>query len=140
MAPASTTTTLLGCTALALSAASAGAFVAPRPGLPSSASTPIGGGRTGRGLVRMMAKPMTLTEKILAKAAGREHVSPNDNIWVQVDNLMTHDVCGPGTFGTFKKEFGPSAKVVEQRAWQAPVCVDKWIKYTCDAIHPSDRT
>jgi len=54
---------------------------------------------------------MTLTEKILAKAAGREDVAPNDNIWVQVDNLMTHDVCGPGTFGLFKKEFGPKAKV-----------------------------
>lgn len=108
MAPTSTTV-VLGCTALALSAASAGAFVAPRStGLPTPAAAPV---RSGRGALRMMAKPMTLTEKILAKAAGREHVAPNDNVWVQVDNLMTHDVCGPGTFGTFKKEFGPNAKV-----------------------------
>lgn len=57
------------------------------------------------------AKPMTLTEKILAKAAGKAYVQPNDNIWVNVDGLMTHDVCGPGTFGIFKKEFGPTAKV-----------------------------
>jgi 3-isopropylmalate/(R)-2-methylmalate dehydratase large subunit len=29
-----------------------------------------------------------------------------------VDKLMTHDVCGPGTFGIFQKEFGPNAKVI----------------------------
>lgn len=113
MAPVSTSAAaLLGCTALALSA-SGSCFVVPRSGgLPSAPSSTTTSSR-GRSL-RMMAKPMTLTEKILAKAAGREHVSPNDNIWVQVDNLMTHDVCGPGTFGTFKKEFGPNAKVSER--------------------------
>jgi len=25
--------------------------------------------------------------------------------------LMTHDVCGPGTIGVFKREFGTDAKV-----------------------------
>lgn len=45
------------------------------------------------------------------KAAGKDHVGPNDNVWVNVDNLMTHDVCGPGTIGIFKKEFGNDAKV-----------------------------
>ena len=54
---------------------------------------------------------MTMTEKILAKHAGRDHVTPGENIWVDVDVLMTHDVCGPGTIGIFKKEFGPNAKV-----------------------------
>jgi 3-isopropylmalate/(R)-2-methylmalate dehydratase large subunit len=54
---------------------------------------------------------MTLTEKILARAAGRDAVVPNDNVWVNVDVLMTHDVCGPGTFGVFKKHFGKDAKV-----------------------------
>ena len=54
---------------------------------------------------------MTLTEKILAHSAGRDSVSPNDNIWVNVDVLMTHDVCGPGTIGVFKKNFGENAKV-----------------------------
>lgn len=53
----------------------------------------------------------TITEKILAKAAGLEKVSPGDNIWVDVDILMTHDVCGPGTIGVFKREFGSDAKV-----------------------------
>ncbi|MBD2041671.1 3-isopropylmalate dehydratase large subunit [Microcoleus sp. FACHB-672] len=54
---------------------------------------------------------MTLTEKILARAAGREAVEPGENIWVDVDLLMTHDVCGPGTIGVFKREFGADAKV-----------------------------
>ena len=54
---------------------------------------------------------MTITEKILARASGRSVVEPGDNIWVNVDLLMTHDVCGPGTIGVFKREFGADAKV-----------------------------
>lgn len=54
---------------------------------------------------------MTLTEKILARASGRPSVEPGENIWVEVDLLMTHDVCGPGTIGIFKREFGVDAKV-----------------------------
>jgi 3-isopropylmalate/(R)-2-methylmalate dehydratase large subunit len=55
--------------------------------------------------------PMTLTEKILARHAGRDAVGPGDNIWVDTDILMTHDVCGPGTIGVFKQHFGKDAKV-----------------------------
>ena len=54
---------------------------------------------------------MTMTEKILARSSGKTSVAPGDNVWTNVDVLMTHDVCGPGTFGVFKKEFGPNAKV-----------------------------
>jgi 3-isopropylmalate/(R)-2-methylmalate dehydratase large subunit len=54
---------------------------------------------------------MTLTEKILARAAGKKRVQAGDNIWVNADILMTHDVCGPGTIGVFKREFGEQAKV-----------------------------
>jgi 3-isopropylmalate/(R)-2-methylmalate dehydratase large subunit len=54
---------------------------------------------------------MTLTEKILARAAGKARVQAGDNVWVQADVLMTHDVCGPGTIGVFKREFGRAAKV-----------------------------
>ena len=54
---------------------------------------------------------MTVTEKILAAHAGKESVTPGDNIWVDVDVLMTHDVCGPGTIGIFKKQFGQDKKV-----------------------------
>jgi 3-isopropylmalate/(R)-2-methylmalate dehydratase large subunit len=54
---------------------------------------------------------MTMTEKILASASGKKSVAPGENVWANVDVLMTHDVCGPGTFGVFKKEFGKDAKV-----------------------------
>jgi 3-isopropylmalate/(R)-2-methylmalate dehydratase large subunit len=32
-------------------------------------------------------------------------------VWVHADLLMTHDVCGPGTIGIFKREFGEKARV-----------------------------
>src|SRR6476469_2301002 len=54
---------------------------------------------------------MTLTEKILARAAGKSSVQAGDNIWVNADILMTHDFSGHGTIGVFKREFGKDAKV-----------------------------
>ena len=54
---------------------------------------------------------MTLTEKILARAAGKARVQAGDNVWVNADILMTHDVCGPGTIGVFRREFGKAARV-----------------------------
>lgn len=54
---------------------------------------------------------MTLTEKIFAKKSGKTRVEPGENVWVNVDVLMTHDVCGPGTIGIFKREIGEDAKV-----------------------------
>ena len=54
---------------------------------------------------------MTLTETILARASGKARVAAGDNVWVSADVLMTHDVCGPGTIGVFKREFGQTAKV-----------------------------
>ncbi len=54
---------------------------------------------------------MTMTEQILAKHSGRTRVEPGDNVWVNVDILMTHDVCGPGTIGIFHEQFGKQAKV-----------------------------
>ncbi len=56
----------------------------------------------------------TITEKILARAAGKETVRPGENIWVNADILMTHDVCGPGTIGIFQREFGADAKVFDR--------------------------
>jgi 3-isopropylmalate/(R)-2-methylmalate dehydratase large subunit len=58
---------------------------------------------------------MTLTEKILARAAGKPRVEAGDNVWVKADILMTHDVCGPGTIGVFKREFGKNAKVWDKQ-------------------------
>ena len=54
---------------------------------------------------------MTLTDKLLARAAGKARVTAGENVWINADVLMTHDVCGPGTIGVFKREFGTTAKV-----------------------------
>jgi 3-isopropylmalate/(R)-2-methylmalate dehydratase large subunit len=54
---------------------------------------------------------MTITEKILARHAGRDSTRPGETLWIDVDVLMTHDVCGPGTIGIFKKQFGVGARV-----------------------------
>ena len=59
---------------------------------------------------------MTMTEHILAAHAGKSSVQPGDNVWVDVDVLMTHDVCGPGTIGIFKQQFGADAGEGGQRA------------------------
>jgi 3-isopropylmalate/(R)-2-methylmalate dehydratase large subunit len=74
---------------------------------------------------------MTLTEQILAKAAGKDRVSAGENIWVNVDVLMTHDVCGPGTIGVFHKEFGANAKVWDKE--KVVIIPDHYI-FTKDAM------
>lgn len=54
---------------------------------------------------------MTITEKILAKSSGKNIVVPGDSVWLNVDILMTHDVCGPPTISIWKKEFGKQAEI-----------------------------
>ena len=76
-----------------------------------------------------MPRPMTITEKIFASHAGKSEVTPGENVWVDVDVLMTHDVCGPGTIGIFKKEFGKDAKVWDTS--RIPIIPDHYI-FTAD--------
>ncbi|OPZ20120.1 MAG: 2,3-dimethylmalate dehydratase large subunit [candidate division BRC1 bacterium ADurb.BinA364] len=54
---------------------------------------------------------MTMTEKILARAAGKSRLAAGETAWVEADVLMTHDVCGPGTIAIFQREFGRDARV-----------------------------
>jgi 3-isopropylmalate/(R)-2-methylmalate dehydratase large subunit len=55
---------------------------------------------------------MTMTEKILARASEKTQLSPGENVWANVDILMTNDITGPGSIGIFEKEFGENAKVL----------------------------
>lgn len=55
--------------------------------------------------------PMTITEKILARAAGKTKVVPGESVWLSVDILMTHDVCGPPMLQIWKREFGTKATI-----------------------------
>ena len=73
---------------------------------------------------------MTITEKILAAHAGRSSVSPGENVWVDVDILLTHDICGPGTIGVFQQQFGPDAKVFDPE--KVIIIPDHYI-FTADA-------
>src|SRR5438046_2884355 len=74
---------------------------------------------------------MTLTEKILARAAGRDTVAPGENVWANVDVLMTHDVCGPPTIGIFHQHFGRDAKVFDRE--KVVIIPDHYI-FTADAM------
>ncbi len=40
-------------------------------------------------------RPMTLTEKIIARAAGQAAVAPGDEVWAAVDLAAMHDSSGP---------------------------------------------
>ena len=58
---------------------------------------------------------MTITEKILATSAKKSKLSPGENVWLNVDILMTHDVCGPPTINIWEKEFGNKAKIWDKK-------------------------
>ncbi len=80
-----------------------------------------------------MPRAMTMTEKILAAHCGQDQVQPGDNVWVNVDILMTHDVCGPGTIGIFKERFGKDAKVWDPT--RIPIIPDHYIFTADDKCH-----
>ena len=58
---------------------------------------------------------MTITEKILARASGKTRVSPDDVVFVNVDNAMIHDVSGPGVIAVFEKLKKQGMKI--ERLW-----------------------
>ena len=79
---------------------------------------------------------LTITEKILAAHAGKDNVTPGETIWVDVDVLMTHDVCGPGTINIFKEQFGKNAKVFDRE--KVVIIPDHYI-FTSDKHQPQHR-
>ena len=46
---------------------------------------------------------MTITEKILARASGKQRLSPGDVMFARVDKVMLHDVSGPGVIKVFSE-------------------------------------
>ena len=46
---------------------------------------------------------MNIVEKILARASGKDKVSPEEVIFANVDKAMVHDVSGPGVIKVFDK-------------------------------------
>jgi len=74
---------------------------------------------------------VTLTEKILARASGKKSTQAGENVWINTDVLLTHDVCGPGTIGVFKREFGQNAKVWDKN--KVVIIPDHYI-FTADSL------
>lgn len=44
---------------------------------------------------------MTITEKILAKASGRDQVRPGELVWTQIHSVLVIDMLGKSAFGLF---------------------------------------
>ena len=61
-------------------------------------------------------RPMTLTEKVLARASGRAHVVPGEEIWATADRMIMNDSSGPRRIAGLVAELGgvrdPSRLVV----------------------------
>ncbi|MEM8890548.1 MAG: 3-isopropylmalate dehydratase large subunit [Bacteroidota bacterium] len=45
---------------------------------------------------------MTITEKVMAKNSGRDHVSPGELVWVDIHTVMTMDYLGKQCFNKFR--------------------------------------
>lgn len=73
---------------------------------------------------------MTITEKILAAHAGKAKVAPGQNVWCNVDVLMSNDVIAPQMIGVFEQQVGPDAEV-----WDAEkvVMIPDHYVFTADA-------
>jgi homoaconitate hydratase family protein len=56
-------------------------------------------------------RPMTLTEKLLARAANRDYVHPGEVIFVNLDLAMSHDAIAGPVGQLFYQHFGETANV-----------------------------
>ncbi len=73
----------------------------------------------------------TLTQKVLARAAGRSAVEEGAVVWSKVDILMSHDPCSPGVISILKREFGEQAKVWDPARF---VMIPDHFIYTADIL------
>ncbi|MHC5758893.1 aconitase/3-isopropylmalate dehydratase large subunit family protein [Nostoc sp.] len=56
-------------------------------------------------------RPMTLVEKLLAKASGNTYVQPGEVVFAQVDLALSHDAVAGPVAKTFYKQYGEGAKL-----------------------------
>ncbi|MEH1798232.1 MAG: aconitase/3-isopropylmalate dehydratase large subunit family protein [Nostoc sp.] len=57
------------------------------------------------------SRPMTLVEKLLAKASGNTYVQPGEVVFAQVDLALSHDAVAGPVAKTFYKQYGEGAKL-----------------------------
>jgi homoaconitate hydratase family protein len=56
-------------------------------------------------------RPMTLVEKLLAKASGNSYVQPGEVVFAQVDLALSHDAVAGPVARIFYKQYGEKAKL-----------------------------
>lgn len=56
-------------------------------------------------------RPMTLAEKLMARAAGRAYVEPGESLFVKADLAMSHDAIAGPVAALFHQQFGGSARL-----------------------------
>ena len=56
-------------------------------------------------------RPMTMAEKMLAKASGNDFVQPGEVVFAKVDLAMSHDAIAAPVFRLFHKHFGDDARI-----------------------------
>jgi 3-isopropylmalate dehydratase small subunit len=69
--------------------------------------------KSGREAPKVSAapRPMTLAQKILARASGLEHVEPGMTVFADVDKAITHELVLPVAAEQLKAAYGPGVKV-----------------------------
>lgn len=58
-----------------------------------------------------LPRPMTLVEKLLAKASGNSYVQPGEVVFAQVDLALSHDAVAGPVAKIFYKQYGEEAKL-----------------------------
>lgn len=56
-------------------------------------------------------RPMTMAEKLLARASGNAFVQPGEVVFAKVDLAMSHDAIAAGVAQLFYQHFGETAKI-----------------------------
>lgn len=56
-------------------------------------------------------RPMTMAEKMLAKASGNDYVQPGEIVFAQVDLAMSHDAIAGPVFELFRSNFGTDTQL-----------------------------
>ena len=56
-------------------------------------------------------RPMTMAEKMLAKASGNKYVQPGEVVFAKVDLAMSHDAIAAPVFELFRRNFGDNTAI-----------------------------
>lgn len=80
-------------------------------------------------------RPMTLVEKLLAKASGNSYVAPGEVVFAKVDLALSHDAVAGPVAKVFYKNYGEDAKLWDSQ--KVVLVADHFIQVT--DIRPEDN-